>query len=77
MRYYIDVHDGESFRPDRRGVTVGDLQQARESAIAALPNLKELLLDNDQRYVFVTLRDDEGQRILSASVAMTIDWMKQ
>ena len=73
-RYFFDTYDGESFIPDEHGVVLEDLEQARDEAVRALPDLpRETLPDCDRRDYVVEVRDEAGRKVWRAALSLVVE----
>ena len=76
-RFYFDVFDGETTTVDKIGLDVdNDLQQVRNLAIDALPDIaRERLPDGDRAEFTVTVRDEAGFDIFRAILSFRAEWI--
>ena len=75
-RYFFDVFDGHRTTRDELGLDVADLSQVRHEAIDALPDVaREQLPDGDDTAFFVLVRDESGQQIFKATLALKAEWL--
>jgi hypothetical protein len=73
-RFYFDTHDGDRAVPDGEGLVLGGLEEAKEEAVRALPDLaRDGLPDGDYREFVVDVRDEAGQRVLRAQLTLVIE----
>jgi hypothetical protein len=72
-RFYFDVREGVRFDADDEGLEFSDLDTAeREAAEAAAAIGRELLPKGVARSVTVEVRNEHGQRVVTANV--TLAW---
>lgn len=70
-RFYFDTHDGDRTERDTEGVELPDEARARAEAKAALTDMaRDHLPDGNHMGFRVTIRDEAGQEIYSASLVM-------
>lgn len=70
-RFYFDTHDGDRTERDTEGVELPDEARARVEAKAALTDMARDHLSNGNHMDFrVTVRNEAGQEIYSASLVM-------
>ena len=73
-RFYFDVREGTRFVPDNKGLEFDDLDAAeREAAEVAAEIGRDKLPRGGPRDVTVEVRNEHGQRVLTATVSMHID----
>ena len=73
-RFYFDVRAGERFVPDEEGREFADLDAAEhEAAVAAAGLGRDLLPRGGERAVSVETRNEQGQRVTTATVTMQIE----
>jgi hypothetical protein len=68
-RFYFDVCEGARFIPDEEGLNFDDLNAAN----ARRPQSDGTCYRRGQREVTVEVRNEHGQRVLTAAVSMHID----
>ncbi len=75
-RFYFDIDDGrEPFRDDL-GFDLGGPQEARDHAVAALPEIaREQLADSDRRVFTSKVRDQDGRVVLIAVLSLVTEWV--
>ena len=72
-RFYFDVRDGGRFLPDEEGSEFDSLDAAEyEAACAAVEFGRDQLPKGGARDVTVEVRNEHGQRVLTATVSMEI-----
>ena len=72
--FFFDVREGVSFAPDEEGMEFPDINAAeREAAEAAASIGRDLLPKGVARSVTVEVRNEHGQRVVTATVALAID----
>lgn len=75
-RYYFDIDDGEIETSDDDGLDLDNLNEARDRAIAVLPNIaREVLPDGDRREFVVSVRDDRGDAVFRATLSFRAEWL--
>ena len=73
-RFYFDIREGVRFVPDEEGLEVPDLDAAeREAAEAAAEIGRSLLPVGMARSVTVEVRNEHGQRVVTATVTLAVD----
>jgi hypothetical protein len=69
-RFYFDVREGVRFAPDEEGLEFPDVETAeREAATTAAEIGRDLL----PKGVTVEVRNEHGQRIITATVTLALD----
>jgi hypothetical protein len=72
--FYFDVREGVRFTPDDEGVEFPDVDAAeREAARAAAEIGRDLLPKGHARSVTVEVRNEHGQRTITATVTLAVD----
>ena len=72
--FYFDVREGVHFVPDDRGLEFPDIAAAeREAAEAAASIGRDSLPKGRARSVTVEVRNQYGQRIITATVTLAVD----
>lgn len=72
--FYFDVREGVRFIKDEVGVVFPDLDTAeREAAEAAAAIGRDLLPKGTARSVTVEVRNEHGQRVVTATVILAVD----
>jgi hypothetical protein len=73
-QFYFDVREGDRFTPDDEGLEFPDLDTAeREAATTAAEIGRELLPKGAARCVTVEVRNEHGQRVVTATVTLAVD----
>lgn len=68
-RYFFDWDDSGEHTPDDVGVELRDLDAARRVAAKSLGELAtDVLPSCTERYIAVTVRDEEGRRLLVTEI---------
>jgi hypothetical protein len=71
--FYFDVREGSGFISDADGIELHDLDAAeREAAEAAAELGRERISFSKDRSVVIEVRNEHGQRILTATVSLQI-----
>jgi hypothetical protein len=71
---YFDVREGVRFAPDEEGLEFPDIDTAeREAAITAAEIGRDLLPKGAARSVTVEVRNEHGQRVVTATVTLALD----
>ena len=73
-RFFFDTHDGDHLTADEEGLDLDGIEQARErpsercriSPATRLP-------DRDRRYFAVTVRDESGNALLTATLTFRVE----
>ena len=72
-RFFFDIRDGSKFVADEEGMELPDLDAAeREAAEAAAEMGRDKLPGSKLRRIIVEVRDEEGQRLLTATVSLDV-----
>jgi hypothetical protein len=72
-RYFFDIHDGETFTPDRDGLELKSIEAAAAEAKKALPDIvKDEMPDGDRRDFVVVVKDEAGQKVLRVTLALAV-----
>ncbi|KAA2235987.1 DUF6894 family protein [Salinarimonas soli] len=72
-RFYFDIADGDHINTDDSGHDLADAQAARTRAVDALRHIaSDLLSAGDEQSLLVTVRDENGDRILTAGLVAKI-----
>jgi len=72
--FYFDVREGSTFIDDEDGIEFPDLDKAEQEAIQAVVSIgKDRLPRGDTRDVTVEVRDKDGKRVLTVSVALIVE----
>jgi Domain of unknown function (DUF6894) len=73
-RVYFDTYDDDRAVPDGQGIVLSDLEEAKEEAIKALPDMaRDGLPDGDYREFVVDVRDEAGHRVLRARLSLVVE----
>ena len=72
-RFYFDIREGPRFIPDNEGQEVPDLAAAEREAMAAAASMaRDLLPKGRARAVTITVRNGQGERVLTVTVRMEV-----
>ena len=72
-RFYFDVREDGKFFPDEDGQELADVDAAElEAAYSAASICHDLLPTGKTRQVVLEVRNDQGQRVLTATVTFEI-----
>ena len=72
-RYFFDIADGDNSGHDDEGLNFSDLKAARAGALRALGEIaRDELPDGDRRDFRVSIRDEAGQILLEATLALRV-----
>lgn len=75
--YYFDLFDGDELVRDEFGVELDSLYEAREQAIALLPDLARDELPESENYEFVAIvRCREGRVRYRATLSLRGGWVE-
>jgi hypothetical protein len=75
-RYFFDVFDGTQLHRDEEGSDLPNLKAVRDDAVALLPELiKTRLPEDEHRKLVVTVRDESGAAILTASLSLDVTFV--
>ncbi|WP_425265671.1 DUF6894 family protein [Terrihabitans rhizophilus] len=73
-RFFFDVREGHKFFSDGEGQEFRDIAAAEhEAACAAAEIGRERLPKGDLRTIIVEVRDEQGQRVATATVSLTME----
>ena len=76
LRYFFDVDDGSGLVKDEIGLDCSSLRDVRAEAIRVLPDIaREVMPDGDRRTLRTIVRDQNGQEIFEASLALEAHWL--
>ncbi|KQP61603.1 hypothetical protein ASG40_02730 [Methylobacterium sp. Leaf399] len=71
--FYFDVREGPLFIQDEDGLAFPDLERAEQEAIHAVVSIgKDRIPRSDTRDVTVEVRDADGKRVLTVTVALIV-----
>lgn len=71
-RYFIDTHDDDMLVKDEDGMEFADADEAREAALAALPDMvRDKVRDGTDRTFCASVRDEAGTVLFKATLALT------
>ncbi len=74
-RYYVDIHDGAQLVRDDEGSEFDSLDAAVHGAARSAAEIgTNLLAKGDTRDVVLEVRDDQGQRVVTVTASMKIEW---
>lgn len=73
-RFFFDIHDGEKFTPDRKGLELEGLEAAKDEAKKALPDIvKEEMPDGDRRDFTVDVKDVAGRIVWRVTLSLVVE----
>jgi hypothetical protein len=73
-RYFFDIDDGERRTPDDLGLELS-LWEARDQAVAVLPDIaRDVLPDGERRDFVSSVRDESGQVVYTATLSLVGRW---
>ena len=76
-RYYFDTDDGDTHIHDDEGMDLPSNEDARQAALAALPDIaKDKLPDGDRRDFIIDMRDQHHRLIYTATLSLVGRWVK-
>ena len=74
--FYFDVYDNELLTRDEWGVEIDDLREARDQAIAILPEMARDVLPDSETYVFMAeVRSEDGHICYRAKLTFEGTWI--
>src|SRR4051812_44276540 len=74
-RYFFEIDDGERRTPDDEGLDLSGLWEARNQAIAVLPDIaRDVLPDGERRELVSSVRDESGQLVYTATLSLVGKW---
>ena len=75
--YYFDIADGDKSRHDDEGFEFRDLKAARTDALRTLGEIaRDELPDGDERDFKVSIRDEHGDTLFVATLALRVELLK-
>ena len=77
-RYFFDIDDGEHRTRDDDGCEYAGLQEARDAAARALPDIVRDVVSDGSGQDFVaaaTIRDVDGQVLFRTTLSLTTEWL--
>jgi hypothetical protein len=73
-RFYFDIREGVRFHPDEDGVECPDIDAAEKEAAETAASIgRDLLPKGAARSVTVEVRNEHGQRVVTAVVTLAVD----
>jgi hypothetical protein len=73
-RFFFDIADGPETGVDDEGLEFPDLESARANALATLGEIaRDELPDGDHRDFQIAIRDESGQVLLTATLALRVE----
>ena len=73
-RFYFDVRDGEYVQKDDQGVELYGIQDAKDHALRALPDIaRDEMPDRNRREFVIEVKDENGRAVLTARLSLTVD----
>jgi hypothetical protein len=73
-RFFFDIHDGETFTPDRQGAELDDVGVAKAEARKALPDIvKDEMPDGGRRDITVDAKDAAGQIVWQVTLSLVVE----
>ena len=73
-RFFFDIHDGETFTPDREGLDLDDLEAAKEEAKKTLPEIvKDEMPNGDRRDFTVDVKNAAGQIVWRITLSLVVE----
>jgi hypothetical protein len=73
-RFFFDIHDGEAFTPDREGLDLDGLEEAKKT----LPEIvKDEMPDGDRRDFTVDVKDIAGQIVWRVTLSLVVESSSQ
>ncbi|MDR7040465.1 hypothetical protein J2X36_005248 [Methylobacterium sp. BE186] len=74
-RFFIDSNDDDVLIEDDEGLEFVDAAAARIAAITMLPDMaREKIPDGDRRTFCVSIRDEQGATLYTATLSMVGEW---
>jgi hypothetical protein len=74
--YFFDIDDGEEFTRDTLGVECASREDVRRQATGGLAEVVQAEIPNgNQRLFWVRVRNEEGQYVFEASLALWSKWI--
>jgi hypothetical protein len=74
-RFFFNIRHGQNIQPDLEGTELDSLHRARIEAITTLSEIarEEFPLDGDHQDLAIELLDEQGGRLLTASISFNVD----
>jgi hypothetical protein len=73
-RFFFDIHDGETFTPDRQGVELDGLEAAKAEAKKTLPEIvKDEMPEGDRRDFTVDVKSAAGQIVWRVTLSLVVE----
>jgi hypothetical protein len=73
-RYYFELDNGQRSYRDPMGAEADDIEEVRQAAISALPELAEALA-GDHRVCRAVVRDASGRVVFTATLALDVGFV--
>ena len=69
--YFIDTHDDDMLVEDEDGIEFADVDEARQAALAALPDMvRDKVRDGEDQTFCASVRDEAGTVLFKATLAL-------
>ena len=76
-RFFFDTDDGTGLTADDDGHDLADVERLRFLALDALPDLaREAMPADDDRILWIYVRDEQGEYVFEASLSLKTRWLK-
>jgi hypothetical protein len=73
-RFFFDIHDGEDFTPDRKGLDLDGLEAAKAEAKKTLSEIvKDEMPDGDRRDFTIDVKDVAGQIVWRVTLSLVVE----
>ncbi len=73
-RFFLDIHDGEAFTPDREGLDLDSLEAAKDEAKKTLPDIvKDEMPDGDRRDFTVDVKNEAGWIVWRVTLSLVVE----
>jgi hypothetical protein len=73
-RFFFDIHDGETFTPDREGLELEGLEAAKEEAKKTLSDIvRDEMPDGDRRDFTVDVKNAAGRIVWRVTLSLVVE----
>ena len=73
--YFFDLDDGKRRTRDEDGLELSGPWEARDMALAVLPDIaKDVIPDGDRRDIVSSVRDESGEVMYTARLSLAAEW---
>ena len=76
--YFFDLDDGERQTRDQDGLELRGPWEARDMALAVLPDIaRDVIPRGDRRNIVSSVRDERGEVMYTARLSLAAEWRVQ